>query len=328
VTVATIGAVEYLDFVEREYLAGYVGRGGAAVKLLAVGDDAEFAGVDAATTRVHLIDQVFATIARQLDWIGLAAAVVRSALDRAAFPVPEEHAGVFDHSSASAPQGGAADRMRTDLSAIARYHEVDAAELYRSVRRAIEQIVLRDTELSHEFRVAMLRLCQERLGRGDVSATERETIVGWLRGERLPAADLRRVGLQTKVNRYNARPILLSLTRWLRIAGRSGLLLHLDLDRLAVARRPPVGLRDGHYYSKTTALDAYELVRQLIDATDETEGLFVAVQLPPVLVHDEARGLPAYTALQLRVADEVRDRQRANPYAALVRIGARVQDTA
>jgi hypothetical protein len=48
----------------------------------------------------------------------------------------------------------------------------------------------------------------------------------------------------------------------------------------------------------------------------------VAVQVPPVLVHDEARGLPAYTALQLRVADEVRDRRRQNPYAALVRIGA------
>ena len=104
-------------------------------------------------------------------------------------------------------------------------------------------------------------------------------------------------------------------------------MLHLDLDRLAVARRPPVGLRDGFYYSKAATLDAYELVRQMIDATDESEGLFVAVQLPPVLVNDEARGLAAYTALQLRVADEVRDRQRPNPYAALVRIGLRGQET-
>lgn len=250
---------------------------------------------------------MFAAIARQLDWVALAEAVVRAALERAAFPVPDEHQGV-------------------DLAAVARHHDVDAAELYRSVRRAIEQIVLRDTELSHEFRVAMLRLCQERLGRGDVSETERETVIGWLRGERLPAADLRRVGLRTKVNRYNARPLLLSLTRWLRIAGRSGLVLHLDLDRLAVARRPPVGLRDGHYYSKAATLDAYELVRQLIDATDETEGLFVAAQVPPVLINDEARGLPAYTALRLRVADEVRDRRRPNPYAALVRIGAGGQE--
>jgi hypothetical protein len=322
--VTALGVSDYLEFVEREYLAGYVARGGAAVKLLCVGSDAARqelttglaglgrglgpGGVAAATTRVHLIDQVFTTIARQVDWVGLATDVVRSALDRAAFPAPDGH-------------------ERIDLAAIAGHHEVDAAELYRSVRRAIEHIVLRDTELSHEFRVAMLRLCQERLGRGDVSATERETVIGWLCGQRLPAADLRRVSLHSKVTRHNARPLLLSLTRWLRIAGRSGLVLHLNLDRLAVARRPPVGLRDGHYYSKAATLDAYEVLRQLIDATDEFEGLFVATQIPSVLVHDEARGLPAYTALQLRVADEVRDRRRTNPYAAMVRVGPQ-QDAA
>jgi len=322
VTVEALGVAEYLDFVEREYLSGYVAHGGAAVKLLSVGDDAvrenlgsglarlgdgfAYAAVDAATTRVHMIDQLFTAIARQLDWVALAASVVRAALDRAAFPVPDDHAGI-------------------DLAAIARHHDVDAAELYRSVRRAIEHIVLRDTELSHEFRVAMLRLCQERLGRGDVSSTERETVIGWLCGDRLPAAGLRKVSLHAKVARHNARPLLVSLTRWLRIAGRSGLVLHLNLDRLAVARRPPAGLRDGHYYSKAATLDVYEVLRQLIDTTDEFEGLFVAIQLPPALVQDEVRGLPAYTALQLRVVDEVRDRRRINPYSSLVRIGSQTE---
>jgi hypothetical protein len=322
VTVETLGAAEYLDFVEREYLSGYVAHGGAAVKVLSVGDDTvresldsglarigggfAHASVDAATTRVHMIDQLFTAIARQLDWVALAASVVRAALDRAAFPAPDEDADI-------------------DLAAIARHHDVDAAELYRSVRRTIEHIVLRDTELSHEFRTAMLRLCQERLGRGDVSPAERETVIGWLSGERLPAADLRKVSLHAKVARHNARPLLLSLTRWLRIAGRPGLVLHLNLDRLAVVRRPPAGLRDGHYYSKAATLDAYEVLRQLIDATDEFEGLFVAIRLPSALVQDEMRGLPAYTALQLRVVDEVRDRRRINPYATLVRIGAQME---
>jgi Protein of unknown function (DUF2791). len=317
-TETTLGVAEYLDFVERDYLASYIAHGGSAVKLLSVGDEGAgqelsgglaglgegflHASVDAATTRVHLVDQVFTTIARQLDWVGLAEAVVRRAFEGAAFPVPAGNDGV-------------------DLAAVAHHHEVDAAELYRTVRREIERIVLRDSALSHEFRVAMLRLCQERLGRGDVSAIERETVVGWLCGDRLPAAELRRVSLHGKVARHNAWPLLSSLTRWVRIAGHSGLVLDLDLARLAVARRPPVGLRDGHYYAKAAILDAYEVLRQLIDATDELAGLFVAAQVPAVLVHDEKRGLPAYTALQLRVADEVRDRRRVNPYAALVRIG-------
>lgn len=313
---AALDAPSYLDFLHHEYLTPYVSRGGAAVKLLVTGDEAsaeklaaglagigdgfQHAGVDAVTTRIHLIDQVFAEVARQLDWLSLAGAVVRTVYTRAGFPPPGE---------------------QLTVSAVARHHDVDPAELYRSVRRTLEGTVLRDAGLGHEYRTAMFRLCQHRLGRGDVSRAECETVIGWLRGERVPAAELRKLSLTAKVGRHNARSMLLSLTRWLRMAGHRGLVLSLDLARLAVSRRPPAGMRDGYYYSKATALDAYELVRQLIDGTDEFEGLLVAVLLPQDLVNDEARGLPAYSALRLRVVDEVRDRQRTNPYSSLIRIG-------
>jgi hypothetical protein len=325
---SSIDASTYLTFVDNEYLEQYVGLGGAAVKLLAVDEPAAkelasglatlgtgfaHAAVDAATTRIHLIDQVFTAVARQLDWVALAGAVVRTAFDRAGFP---------------ARPGVGASGPELTVAEVASQYEVDAAELYRSVRRAVEQTVLKDAALSHEFRMAMLRLCQERLGRGDVSEAERETVIGWLRGERVPAGELRKLSLHSKVSRHNASSLLLSLTRWLRMAGHVGLVLHLDLARLAVTRRPPAGLRDGYYYSKAATLDAYELLRQMIDSTDEFEGLFVAVLLPPELVNDEVRGLPAYTALRLRVVDEIRDRHRVNPYAALVRISAGMEAAA
>ena len=321
---AGLDAPTYLDFLDREYLATYVGRGGAAVKLVvpedefsteslakgldSVGDGFQHAVVSAVSTRIHLIDQIFAEVARQLDWLALAQAVVYSAFDQAGFPP--------------------ADPADLSVAAVARHHEVDSAELYRSVRRSVEQIVLKDSDLSHEFRMAMLRLCQSRLGRGDVSQAECGTVIDWLRGEKVPAAELRKLSLQAKVSRYNARALLLSLTRWLRLAGYGGLVLRLDLSRLAVSRRPPAGLRDGYYYSKAAVLDAYELLRQMIDGTDEFEGLFVVAVIPPELVHDEVRGLPAYTALRLRVVDEVRDRARVNPYSTLVRIGARGEEIA
>jgi transposase-like protein len=340
-------ASDYLDFLDREYLAPYVAHGGAAVKLLvtddevaaealasglsgspamggpaegpggfggspAMGGPAEGpggfgtgflrVGVDAVTTRVHLIDQVFAEIARQVDWLALAGAVVRRAYAEAGFPPPGSG--------------------QLTVSAVARHHEIDPAELYRSVRRALEHLVLRDSGLGHEFRTAMFRLCQHCLGRGDVSRSECGTVIAWLRAERVPAAELRALSLTAKLARHNARSMLLSLTHWVRLAGHRGLVLRLDLARLAVARRPPAGLRDGYYYSKAAALDTYELVRQLIDGTDEFDGLLVAVIVPRELVNDEARGLPAYSALRLRVVDEVRDRFRTNPYAALVRISA------
>lgn len=318
-----VDPLSYLSFLDREYLTPYVARGGAAVKLLVTGDEAstedlaaglaelgdgfQHARVDAVTTRIHLIDQVFAEVARQLDWLALAAAMVHAAYVEAGFP-PERV-------------------QQLTVPAVAGHHQVDPAELYRSVRRTLERLVLRDSALGHEFRTAMFRLCQHQLGRGDVSRDECETVIGWLRGERVPVAELRKLSLTAKLSRHNARSMLLSLTRWLRLAGHRGLVLQLDLTRLAVARRPPAGLRDGYYYSKAAALDAYELIRQLIDGTDEFEGLFAAVLLPQALVEDEARGLPAYSALRLRVVDEVRDRHRTNPYATLVRIGS-VQEVA
>ena len=72
-------------------------------------------------------------------------------------------------------------------------------------------------------------------------------------------------------------------------------------------------------------LDAFEVLRQLIDATDDLRGVLVLAVVPPELVTDEARGRPSCTALQLRVADEVRDRRRANPFAALVRLEVRLE---
>jgi transposase-like protein len=332
---SALDAPAYLDFLDREYLTPYVARGGAAVKLLVTGDEAaaeklaaglaglgdgfQHAGVDAVTTRIHLIDQVFAEVARQLDWLVLAGSVVHAAYTAAGFPPPS--AAPSASPSAASPSSSASTSPLA-VSAVARHHDVDPAELYRSVRRALELMVLRDAGLGHEFRTAMFRLCQNRLGRGEVSRAECETVVGWLRAERVPAAELRKLSLTAKVGRHNPRSMLLSLTRWLRLAGHGGLVLRLDLSRVAVSRRPPAGMRDGHYYSKAAALDAYELVRQLIDGTDEFEGLLVAVLLPQELVNDEIRGLPAYSALRLRVVDEVRDRQRANPYATLIRIGS------
>ena len=42
----------------------------------------------------------------------------------------------------------------------------------------------------------------------------------------------------------------------------------------------------------------------------------------PEFTSDPARGVDAYQALKLRIYDEVRDRNRDNPYSSLVRLGA------
>jgi hypothetical protein len=332
---AGLGAEEYVEFLRKEYLADFIRRGGASVKVVVAGDGqvagrfhaglaaaaaAEgylHASVDAADIRVHLVDQLFFAVAGQVDWRALAGTAVRAAYDAAAFPVPDPVAG--ERLPPAAP-GGA-----LSVAAVAEHYDVNPRELYRSVRRQLEQRLLHDAGLAHAFRLAMLRLCQADLGAGDVDPAERDAVLGWLQGERVPLAALRSALIYARVGRHNARSLLISLARWLPTVRTAGLVVDLDLARLAVGRRPPVGQREGVYYSKAAVLDAYEVVRQFIDATDVLSSVLVTVLLPPELITDEVRGLPAYGALQLRVADEVRDRRRTNPYAALVRLDARLE---
>jgi len=319
-------ADEYADFLAREYLTAYLPAGGAAVKVAVVGDGgaadrlesalasatAEHGGlhvpVSAESTRVHMIDQIFSSVSRVVDWEGVAAAHVRAAYEAAAFPVP----------------------ANADLTVaeVARRHDVDGRELYRSVRRLLERSLLGNPAIAAEMGRAILRLAQAQLGAGDIDAAEHDAVIAWLHGELKSIAALRSALIYSRIGRHNARAMLISTAVLLLASGHRGLVLQLDLGRLAEARRPPAELRSGFYYSKAATLDAYEVLRQFIDATDELRGVLVIAIVPPELMTDETRGLPAYAALHLRVADEVRDRRRANPFAALVRLEVRLEAVA
>ena len=86
----TIALEDWVKVIESEYLGDYVKSGGAAVKFLIAPDSASItrvrqavmdAGsrqqyaccfVDSSRTKVHLIDQVFMEVARQINWDDLA----------------------------------------------------------------------------------------------------------------------------------------------------------------------------------------------------------------------------------------------------------------
>lgn len=311
----------YLDFLAAEYLAGYVSDGGATVRFVVPGNDevtgrwhtglAEaaraqdclYVALDAAAIKMAMIDQLYAVVAREIDWDDLVRRTVRRAWSEIGLP-PEE---------------------LLTVAAVAKLHDLDAREAARSIRRQLETVLLADTTLAREFRLALLRLCQAELGTGDVIEAERAAVLAWLRVEPVQLRALKSASLYSRIGRHNARALLLSLATWRHRTTGNGLVVDIDLNRLAVTRRPPVEQRTGLYYTKAALLDAYEVLRQLIDAADSLRGVLIAVTLPPELVTDEGRGLPAYTALQLRIVDEVRDKRRANPYAALVRLETRLE---
>lgn len=316
-----IAAETYAKFLGEEYLDSYIAGGGAAVKFVVTPDAATAdrislvvreraatvgyvtARVDAVDTRVHMMDQVFFAVARQIDWDELAERRVRAAFAAVAYPV-------------------AAGSSDVSVEAVAAQHRVDPGELNRDVNRHLQQLVFHDYSMVQEFRVAMLRLCQSQLRTGQVTEAEHTAVLQWLRGELRQISLLRSAMIFRRIGRHNARQLLFSLANWLAANGSAGLFLELDLRRFGFARRPQAGERQGLYYTKAALLDGYEMLRQLIDNTDELSYCCVMVVAAPEFLSDGNRGVDAYQALKLRIYDEVRDRNRDNPYSSLVRLGS------
>lgn len=311
-------STDWLKVIEREYLEDFIREGGAAVKFVVPDSEAsrlhvhealmaaaelngfQFASVDAATTRMHLVDRLFHEVARQIDWDGLTDSFLRRLLTEnglAPPPPPTE----------------------LTLRTLAEANSLSEQLLRKEVRDLLFRNLYTDSAMSQEFRLAMFSLCEGQLdasGNLDLSSAIKE----WLRGELRLVSAVKRALIFQKIARHNARHILFSLAHWLKLAGKTGLVLALDIARYADARRARD--RDGGlFYSTPATLDAYEVLRQLIDGTDELEYTFVCVMADPLFLSDDRRGLRAYQALYMRIADEVRDRYRQNPLAALARLG-------
>lgn len=313
---------EWLGVIEQEYLQDFIREGGAAVKFVLPYSDAsrlqiragladaaerngfQFAIVDAAATKIHLIDQLFHQVARQIDWDGLAESYLRSLLTHSGYSLP--------------PCPGT-----LTLSSLAESNGRPESVLRGHIDQLIIDNLFRDYGMTQEFRLAMMYLCEGYL------AMESPDLVGaiheWLTGELRLVSALKRALIFQKIARHNARHMLISLVHWLKVAGKSGLLLMLDISRYTDVRRP-ADREAGLYYSNATTLDVYEVLRQLIDGTDELEYGFICVMADPLFLIHERRGLlpsagNAYQALYMRITDEVRDPNRQNPLAALVRLG-------
>ena len=319
---------DWLEVIRREYLADFVAAGGAAIKVVVPADAAgrrdvqhrlraiaeplgyAFAAVDAETTKIHLIDRLFFEVARQVDWDALARAYLARSLAATGYRLPEA-------TEAEELSDGA-----LTITRLAAVNNLPEAAFLVDIKRALWNRLLGDHAMARAFRLAMLRLCGAQLDPAD-EPTLTDAVKQWLRGELRLISALKRTLIFQRIARHNARQMLFSLAHWLALAGKSGLTLSLDVARYADSSRPHER-GPGLYYSTPACMDLYEVLRQLIDATDELEHCFVGVVAAPEFLTDDRRGLRSYHALYMRIADEVRDRYRPNPRSSLVRLAAAV----
>src|SRR3989339_1109422 len=160
---------DWLDTVRREYLQDFIRRGGAAVKFVVpkeeIGHDqlrkelcrvAEeegflFAFVDAASTKIHMVDKLFHEVARQIDWDGLAYYFVTQILRENGYELPSQ-------------------RDDFNLREIALLNSREERFLRKELHTWLERKIYRDFEMSQEFRIAMVRLCSAQLDPGDANS--------------------------------------------------------------------------------------------------------------------------------------------------------------
>jgi hypothetical protein len=289
--------------------------GGATVKVVVANDDtrktvattlvdlsgnANFvtAKVDAISCKVHLVHNLFNGIAQQIDWLNLARHFVRRGLAQRGYPAP------------------LGDGL--DLQEIADKHGLELALMRRELNQMLTARLYQNPDLNREMRLAAVQLCLAVAEGTDQATKMGQNIQEWLCGELRLISALKQALIFQKVNRHNARGLVSSLGSWARMAGKSGVVVTLDIARyLEQAADPNLGLK----FSKSATLEVYEVIRQFIDGTDEMEGTMLVFLTGPDFLTDPQRGMKSYDALRLRLYADVLDRSRPNPLSPMVSLG-------
>lgn len=316
IDVQALPTERWLNVIEPEYFTEYLPAGGAAAKFV-IADDAGIARlrhaaaalaqrhgmlaahVSAGEVRLHMLQDVFFAVARALPWDSLLQRYIED---------------LFSRNGYTWPQPGAALTMPE----LAHEFGVAANLLARSRDQWLSRDLWDDARLAQDFRAAMLRQCLARL-EPDASSDDAEgPVQQWLYGEKIGLGLLRQYEIATRINRANARAMLISLCHFVRKAGTTGLLLTLDLR--PALRIPAVG-EASLRYSPAAVMDLYEVLREIIDDIEHLPGLFMlCLADQTLLAGDRRRTLDTYKALEMRIWPDVRPGDRQNPLAPLVTV--------
>lgn len=316
----TMRPEQWLGYLRREYLDVFIREGGASIKFCVPLCDAErfalteglrreaqaagylFAEVNAAQTRIHMADQIFFRIAAQVDWESLGRKVLIDLCKRNSFEPPEISSRPF-------------------FQAVAERNGLDPEAAGILLRKLLNNHVFHRSELAKDFRVAMFGICLAQLTGAPDGVQEVLALTDWLTGRNRNVSAVKDYGIFNRITRNNARHFVESLFKWVRIAGYPGTVVIMDIARLALGKNPRDDL---NYYTTAALLDAYEVLREFIDATDRLSGCMLVV-VPHVSFLDEdafGRGIGRYEALKFRIFDEVHDQRQVNPMGSLVRLSA------
>jgi len=307
----------WLGPIRREYVETFIPEGGGAVRFVvcdemlattmrrALTTSAEAAGLfridlDTADVKLHMLQSVFFAIAGALDWDRLVQTQLEAVAVRCGYRWPMPGA-------------------RVGLGVLADANGIAPAMLRTTLQQEITRSVWQDQRLAQDFRKAVIALLSARIE--DDADVVRGAVLDWLHGRKASMKALGQVQIGARIGRSSARAMLISLCHWVRDCGLSGLLVTLDVRRLLRERRE---VSSGLVYAPAAVMDCYEVIRQVIDDAEHFPGLMLVVTGDARLINDDVpkRSLTTYTALKMRVWDDVRPHGRDNPLSPLVVLAA------
>ena len=311
----TIPLQEWLGFINDEYLSTFIKDGGASVKFAVTPDahkkalysalkvrcqelDYVFVELDAVSSRVHMPQDIFFGMARQINWRLLARRLVLRLADEKGY----RFEGIE-----------LADAAENTYHELGRVNDLEARFVLQDIRPDVVNEVYKNPNMARDFKVAMTRLCTE-LDSGESI----QPLLDWLTGVNNRISNVRQFSIRTSINRTTARHYIESMLYWVRHVGYAGTVVLLENTRVMLARNPRDGQR---YYTRAMTMDHYELLRELVDDVDRLSGTLLIVVTNYDFVDEQSkRGWGIYDALRTRVMDDVRDRNLVNPVAALARL--------
>ena len=317
----TIPLDDWLRVIDDEYLRTFVREGGASIKFAVAPDELRaklaarlearcresnytFVELEAARLRAYMPQDLFFSLALQVDWRRLAREAILNIAGRIGHRVDGIDPAV----------------SQNVFHAIADADGLEPSFFKNRIWRGIMDDVFKSPRMARDFRVAMSYLCQEedsRLGVGGYYGGK--PLVDWLTGAETKIGPLRPFQIYTTINRANARTFLESTFYWIRYVTGSGTVIMLDNSRVMLAKNPKDGKK---YYTRAMAVDHYELLREFIDGVDRLNSALIVIATDERFLDEGARsrGYGIYSALRTRVMNDVRDRNLVNPVASLVRL--------
>ena len=309
---------QWLTILQTYYLDDYIKSGASAFKMFTSPDSESVSSVFsnikelceeggyvyvevlASDCRIDRIEKLFFEIAKQIDWQKYIELDSIKMLKSNQYYIP---VGV----------------ELTDIDEIARFNGLDTHDFIRDINKITRQEIFADRKMCKEFRTAVASMRRSQFFPTQITPTDIETISCWLQGGKVSLIALKDLRIYSKISRNNARDMISALSKWIAYVSGKGLVIGLDLSALLKTTK----ITDELHYSKGALLDAYEVLRQFIDDTDENENCLIIAGAPVSIITDEKRSLDSYYALKNRLMSEVHDKSKQNLLAALINLDSR-----